>query len=223
MLSDISVLIPWRGGDPQREDVWKYIRRRWEFLGVELCVGEDDFGGPFNCSRALNRAFAVSTRPYVMQFGADCLPDPEAIEAGYEYLTAGQPWVPLFENVDYYNEYDTRLILGHNFWPREREVDENLHVPFQTGVMAMQRDVFLETGGSDERFEGWGGEDSAFRRTVWLLHGGGTPQPFTLKCLWHDSKHRKLGEANLALCQEYERIHTRSDMLRYIDQRGHYV
>lgn len=223
MLSNISVLIPWRGGDPQREDVWKYVKRRWEFLGVELCVGVDDNNGPFNCSRALNRAFKKSTKPYIMQFGADCLPDPDAIEAGYECLTAGHPWVPLFDKTDYFNEYDTGLILRHNFWPRERQVDENLHVPFQTGVMAMQRDVFAETGGSDERFAGWGGEDSAFRRVVWVLHGGGEPQPFSLRCLWHDGKHRKLGEDNLALCQEYERIETREDMLRYIDQRGHYV
>ncbi len=222
MLSDISVLIPWRGGDPQREKAWEFIQKEWEFLGVELCVGVDDPGGPFNCSRALNRAFAVSTRPYVMQFGADCLPDYLAIRDGYEYLAKGKPWVPLFDKVDYYSDYGSNLLFG-GYKEYDVCVDENLHVPFQTGVLGMHRDVFAETGGSDERFEGWGGEDSAFRRTVWLLHGGGTPLPYTLRCLWHDNKHRKLGEKNLALCQEYERIHTRSDMLRYIDQRGHYV
>jgi len=222
MLSNISVLIPWRGGDPQRERVWEYIRKEWEFLGVELCVGVDDEGGPFNCSRALNRAFRMSTKPYIMQFGADCLPDYNAIRDGYHWLESGLPWVPLFDRTDYYNEYATNMIVDG--WPRdELAVDENLAVPFQTGVMALRREVFLETGGSDERFEGWGAEDSAFRMAVWKLNGHGTPLPHTLKCLWHRSEHRVLGEDNLALCQEYERIETREDMLRYIDQRGRYV
>lgn len=222
MLSNISVLIPWRGGDPQREQVWEFIKREWEFLGVELCVGVDDEGGPFNCSRALNRAFSMSTKPYIMQFGADCLPDVDAIYEGYRFLEAGNPWVPLFDQTDYYNEYMTQMIIS-GVPRRKLEIDSNLHVPFQTGVMAMHRDVFKETGGSDERFEGWGGEDSSFRRAVWVLHRGGEPLPFTLKCLWHDGKHRVLGEQNLALCQEYERIGNREDMLLYIAQRGHYV
>jgi hypothetical protein len=158
-----------------------------------------------------------------MQFGADCLPDPEAIEVAHDRLQDGHPWVPLFDTTDYYNEYATRMILSAGHRPDELEVDPNLHVPFQTGVMAMQREVFQETGGSDERFQGWGGEDSAFRRTVWLLHGGGEPLKYPLRCLWHDGGHRKLGQNNLALCQEYERIHDRETMLQYIAQRGHYV
>lgn len=223
MLSDISVLIPWRGGDSQRERVWDHIRSRWESLGVELCVGVDDPDGPFNCSRALNRAFAISTRPYVMQFGADCLPDVRAIHAAYYNMKIeGFPWVPTFEKTDYYNEHSTELILrGHP--DNTVEVDPNLHVPFQTGVLAMTREAYLETGGADERFVGWGAEDSAFRRTLHILNPGGDPQPFTLRCLWHDNKHRKLGQDNLALCQEYERIHDRETMLQYIAQRGSYV
>jgi len=222
MLSNISVLIPWRGGDPQRERVWEYIRKEWEFLGVELCVGVDDDGGPFNCSRALNRAFKMSTKPYIMQFGADCLPDYNAIRDGYHWLESGMPWVPLFDKTDYYNDYATNAMISG--LPRNKLfVDQNLAVPFQTGVMALQREAFLETGGSDERFEGWGAEDSAFRMAVWKLYGYGEPLPYTLKCLWHKGEHRVLGEDNLALCQEYERIETREDMLLYIDQRGRYV
>lgn len=223
MFSNISVLIPWRGGDPQRERVWEHIKHKWNLLGVELCVGVDDPGGPFNCSRALNRAFKQSTKPYIMQFGADCLPSYAALAAGYSVLEEGiHPWVPLFDRTDYYNEYATESLL-RGIPENTLSTDENLAVPFQTGVLAMTREAFLETGGSDERFEGWGAEDSAFRMCLWRLYGGGTPLPFTLRCLWHNNEHRILGEENLSLCQEYERIDNREDMLQYIEQRGRYV
>jgi len=222
MLSNISVLIPWRGGDPQRERVWEFIKRQWEYTGAELCIGVDDPGGPFNCSRALNRAFKMSTKPYIVQFGADCFPSETAIKDALDLLETGTPWVPLFDRTDYYNEHATQEILRGV--PRIIcTTDPNLAVPFQTGVLAMTREAFLETGGSDERFEGWGAEDSAFRMCLWRLYGGGEPLPYTLYCLWHNNEHRVLGEDNLALCQEYERIETREDMLRYIDQRGRYV
>jgi hypothetical protein len=224
MRENISVLIPWRGGDPQRERVWNFVKSEWEKTGVELCVGVDDPGGPFNCSRALNRAFRMSTKPIIMQFGADCLPSTAAIDLAYTMLVHDLElnWIPLFDRTDYYNEFATNEILRGI--PRIIcTTDPNLAVPFQTGVLAMTREAFLETGGSDERFEGWGAEDSAFRMCLWRLNGGGTPLPFTLRCLWHNNEHRVLGEENLTLCQEYERIETREDMLLYIDQRGHYV
>lgn len=222
MLSDVSVLIPWRGGDPQRERVWQHIESLWEQTDVELCVGVDDPGGPFNCSRAINRAFKMSTKPYIMQFGADCIPSVTALCGGLDVLRSGAAWVPLFDRTDYYNEFATQEILRGI--PRITcTTDPNLAVPFQTGVLGMTREAFVETGGSDERFEGWGAEDSAFRMVLWRLYGGGDPLPFTLHCMWHNSDHRVLGQENLALCQEYERIDNREDMLRYIAQRGSYI
>jgi hypothetical protein len=222
MFDKISVLIPWRGGDPHRERVWNYIRGLWEELPVELCVGVDDEGGPFNCSRALNRAFKMSTQPYIMQFGADCFPSVEAMSDALGMLMMNTPWVPLFEKTEYYGESATRKILNGDS-PDRFKYDPSLSVPFQTGVLAMTREAFIETGGSDERFEGWGAEDSAFRMALYRLYEHGTPLPHTLRCLWHSTGHRELGEANLALCQEYERIDNREDMLAHIQQRGSYV
>lgn len=219
---EVSILIPWRGGDPHRERVWEYMKARWEEVGVELCVGVDDEGGPFNCSRAINRAFRQSTKPIIMQFGADCFPDMDAIDKAYQLLSYGTPWVPLFDKTEYYGRKSTSKILSGKV-PETFRFDSNLSVPFQTGVLAMTREAFLATGGADERFVGWGAEDSAFRMSLYRIYGYGTPLPITLRCLWHPTGHRQMSQENLSLCQEYERIETREEMLEYIQNRGSYV
>lgn len=223
MRENISVLIPWRGGDPQRERVWEFIKQKWIDLGVELCVGIDDHGAPFNCSRALNRAFKLSTKPILMQFGADCLPSETAIDHGYTLLTErGFNWVPLFEKTEYFNDhYTTEILRGISQYACS--TDPELAVPFQTGVLGFTREAFMETGGSDERFSGWGGEDAAFRMALYRLYGDVSPLPYTLMSLWHDGSHRFLPQHNLELCQEYEAVTDRAGMLDLIAKRGYYV
>jgi hypothetical protein len=223
MRENISVLIPWRGGDPQREVVWEFIKQRWLDLGVELCVGIDDHGAPFNCSRALNRAFKLSTKSILMQFGADCIPDVRAIDHGYKVLTEqGEQWVPLFDRTDYFNAHSTTEIL-RGISEDACSTDPELAVPFQTGTLGFTRQAFIEVGGSDERFSGWGGEDAAFRMALYRLYGDVHPLPYTLRCLWHDSSHRRLPDHNMDLCREYEAITDRVGMVDLIARRGYYV
>lgn len=223
MRENVSVLVPWRGGDPQRERVWEFIKKQWEDIGIELCVGVDDPGAPFNCSRALNRAFNLATKDVVMIFGADCLPNLSAMADAYDILTnGGQQWIPLFDRTEYFNEYATQEIM-RGMPMVIQTTDPNLAVPFQTGVLAMRREAYKEAGGSDERFSGWGGEDSAFRLSLYRLYGEVPPLPYTLRCLWHDGSHRVLPQHNLELCWEYEAVSDRQGMLDLIAKRGYYV
>jgi len=223
MRENISVLIPWRGGDPQRERVWEFIKQQWLDLGVELCVGVDDPGAPFNCSRALNRAFKLSTKSVLMQFGADCIPSVDAIDDAYRALTeGGQQWIPLYDRTEYFNEYASMEIM-RGMPMVTQTIDPLLSVPFQTGVLGFTRDAFMESGGSDERFSGWGGEDAAFRMVLYRLYGEVLPLPYTLRCLWHNGSHRVLPQHNLDLCREYEAVQNRAQMLDLIARRGYYV
>jgi len=225
-LSDVSVLVPWRSQDPQRIRVWEFCLREWQMLGVEICAasdGEDD-QLPFNTSKACNNAFKMSTKPYLMTTGADIIPDFTMVESGLHALkNEKRSWVPLASETRYFSEDSTERILQHKRWWDEVP-DPNAYVPFQTGVMLIERELYEESGGHDERFTGWGGEDAAFRRVMHLLDGDSTPIELSLRCLWHEPSRRSTMSAkNFALCDEYHALQTREQMADYIEKRGRFV
>lgn len=221
VFSDVSVLIPWRAGDPQREGVWNYIRNQWfelsSVLGFEIVVGQpDDMEGPFNCASALNNAWRRATRPNVVMFGADCLPDVTAISEAMWRIDRGELWVPLFKDTQYYGQYSThRIINGDD--SLYHLPDPNLYVPFQTGVLALTHQAYYQAGGHDDRFVGWGAEDSAFRISLYRLFGDSEPVDRSLYCLWHETGHRSMNQNNWDLIKEYEKIQTREEMVDYIE------
>lgn len=222
---DVSVLVPWRSEDPQRIRVWDYVKWEWSLLGVELCAASDGRDhGPFNTSKACNNAFKMSTKNWLVTTGADVIPDWGMISIGLHIAdTNGLRWVPLGNRTEYFNAEATERILHTKKWWAET-TDPLYTVPFQTGIMLIRRDLYLETGGHDERFTGWGGEDAAFRRSVHVLGGDSEPVPLTLRCLWHDPGRRgTMSKNNYDLCHQYDNTHTREDMLKLIEERGRYV
>jgi hypothetical protein len=222
---DVSVLVPWRSSDPQRIKVWDYIKWEWSLMNVEICAAADGIDhGPFNTSKACNNAFKMSTKNWLVTTGADVIPDWTLIHSGLNFAAKyGVRWVPLGNETQYFNEEATNRILNTKRWWDET-TDPQYRVPFQTGIMLIRRDLYLETGGHDERFEGWGGEDAAFRRSVHVLGGDSEPVPLTLRCLWHDPGRRgTMSKKNFELCHQYDNTHTREDMLKLIEERGRYV
>jgi len=231
---DVSVLIPWRGGDPQRERIFEYILASWTAYsmkyGVEVCVGEDDPGGPFNCSRAQNRAFKKSTGDILFMIGADTLPDIGVLSTAasclrdpspqWVYTRAGHGWVPLFEKTAYYSEESTnRILQGAN--PDGEPFDYEL--PFCTGPVAVTRSAYVATGGMDERFSGWGYEDAAFRQTLAGLFGAPPALPSTARCLWHETGHRNAVSPNEVLMRDYTPLTEPVSTRAYLDQRGSFL
>jgi len=227
---DVSVLIPWRGGDRQRERVFEYVLAEWAKLPVQVCIGEDDPGGPFNCSRAQNRAFKQATGDILLMVGADTLPDSGVLNSAasclrdpapqWTYTRSGHGWLPLFEKTGYYSEQGTEWILsGSN--PFAVELDYVL--PFCTGPVALTRDAYVATGGMDERFSGWGYEDAAFRQTLAGLFGAPPALPATARCLWHETGHRIAVSPNEVLMRDYTPLTDPVSTRAYLDKRGSFL
>jgi hypothetical protein len=222
---EVSVLVPWRSQDPQRIKVWDYIKWEWSLMNVEICAASDGRDhGPFNTAKACNNAFKMSTKNWLVTTGADVIPDFTMIETGLHVAKRDNlRWVPLGNQTEYFNAEATDRILQTKKWWTEA-TDPLYTVPFQTGIMLIRRDLYLETGGHDERFEGWGGEDAAFRRAVHMLGGESDPVPLSLRCLWHDPGRRgTMSKKNFELCYQYDNTHTREGMLKLIEERGRYV
>lgn len=216
---NLSVLIPWRTDNGPRQQAFDYVRPLWEATGAEICVGEDDPVGPFNCSRALNRAFRQATNDRMVQFGADNLPDPVAIEVAYEALGVN-PWLPLMSSTAYYSENSTeRIFSGAD--PFSEPLEYTL--PFCTGTLGYTRDAYVAAGGSDERFSGWGYEDAALRQSLACLFGSPSALPYTLRCLWHATDHRIAVSPSQVLMEDYTARTDRESMLSYLEKRGSFV
>lgn len=192
----ISALIPFRGDGAQRDRLWEHCKRIWDALPVELVVGEDAGDGPFNISRAFNDAARKATGDVFVLYGADQLPDLERITWADEQLGV-HAWCALYAATGAYNAGDTAAIL-QGADPSVLPFDQ--WAPFCTAIIGVRRDAWIPF---DERFIGWGGEDTAWRLALNVLYGD-TPEPSgTLRCLYHESASREHTAHNFGLLGEY--------------------
>lgn len=216
---DVSVLIPWRTDNGIRARNFEYVLRMWKQTGAQICIGEDDPEGPFNCSRAQNRAFKQAERNHLVMIGADTLP-PDLGFIWERFRHHDEDWFPIFSETAYYSRESTERILAGAF----RAVEPYDYVlPFCTGPVALTRDAYLATGGMDERFSGWGYEDAAFRQTLAGLFGAPPAIPATCRCLWHETDHRIAVSPNEVLMREYTPLTDPVKTRAYLDQRGSFL
>lgn len=219
---DLSVLIPWRSDQGQRERVLRSLMPAWRRIGAQVCIGLDSGEGPFNCAQALNNAYRQARYEHLVMFGADCVPDLEVLTEAERRLKTGEPWFPLFDSVGYYSKDSSARIMSgepcHDF-------SFESSVPFCTGVLAVSRHAMTEIGGMDERFVGWGMEDTAFRRSLMNVHGDRSAIRATLRCLWHEDGGRGQASAeNWRLIREYEALgDSYEDTARYLRERGSFL
>lgn len=228
---DVSILIPWRPDGGIRDRIfYDYVLPGWQYSGAQVCVGQDDWTGPFNCSRAQNRAFRQAKHDLLFMIGADTLPDFGVLSTAcsvirnpapqWTYTRSGHGWVPLFEKTGYYSREDTERILS-GADPDSIELEYVL--PFCTGPVALTRNAYVATGGMDERFSGWGYEDAAFRQTLAGLFGAPPALPATARCLWHETDHRIAVSPNEVLMRDYTPLTDPVKTQAYLDQRGSFL
>jgi len=189
----ISALVAFREtGDGHRTRLWDFVRARLahEMPEVEIVVGTDDGEDPFNKCLALNRAAARATGDIFYILDADTLVPAAQVREAAALLAAGgwsRPWrrkVKLAEG-------PTAAIIAQDpvEWDGTWDTTvrpERVNAFWSAPPLMVTREMFDEAGGMDERYRGWGGEDSAFARTLWQL-GHGLAKRAVGDCmhLWH--------------------------------------
>lgn len=186
-------LVGYRPDGGFRDDLWSWCRTRFvtDHPHIPVCVGEDDPDGLFNRSRAMNRAHAagLSAQPDVwLILDADIIAAPGQVDAAVAHaaatgrLTVGYSmWCGLTE------AGSARVRDGHDTgW--EAFVSERWEHSVSS-LVAVPAALWERIGGFDERFEGWGLEDSAFARAA-EVYAGIDRLPGTLIHLWHPRDHR---------------------------------
>ena len=89
------------------------------------------------------------------------------------------------------------------------------------GIVAVARDLWVEVGGFDPRFTGWGGEDFSLGCALYALTGRyPRRQPGVLWHLWHppQGRNQRLTPANEALANRYRAAKFTPDAMRALIQ-----
>lgn len=212
-MAAVSVLIPFRG-DGQRRVLRDHCRTLWDRLPYEIVESSDGHdGGPFQIARAFNFAKERATGDYLILYGADHIPDPDRIEWAVEQL-ASHEWCALYAQTGGISRSNTnRILAGRDPYT----IPPSQVAPFCTAIIGIRRDAWVRF---DERFIGWGGEDTAWRLALETLYGP-TPEPSgMLRCLWHEAASREHTDRNFALIGEYMNAQAEGRMREYLTDLG---
>lgn len=199
----MAVLVPWRGGEPWRERAWRHCSARWAQLGWPLIAAGMAQEGPFSRARARNEAARLA-EPWDVAVFADAdtiVRDRQQVQAGIDVaLTTGRLVLP-FTRFTGLTQPQTLLLLAGRLELPEVDTEPD---PSVGGVVVVPRSLWHDVGGYDERFVGWGFEDSAFA----VAAGGPARTPGRIWHLWHpaapetDPRHPQ-HRANRAVALEH--------------------
>lgn len=207
----MNVLIPYRSQHNRAESlacVMDHYRRA--LPGCLLALADDPDPRAFNRGRALNEAVRRTQGEVLIFADADLLPPPENIREAVRLVQEGSRSIVIpFSRIAYLSPAGTREVTRASDWRNwgpvyvEREWDRRSN----GGANVLSRSYFEALGGYDDRFRGWGYEDSALAlawETFW------DPQHWlegTAVHLWHPSNTEldiPLREQCYALCLRYE-------------------
>lgn len=187
-LSDVSLIVPFRTDNAHRQRAWEWCERRYRALlpGVEVVVaGDGSTEGPFNKAKAVNTAVRSSTGTVLLLGDADsALPTGWAEPAASTARAGG--WA-LPSSCHYLSQAQTEALLG---CPPAAplEVPERCEYSGTVswgGHVMLPWELFERVNGMDERFLGWGPEDSSFGLALTALCGPARRLPGAMLHLWH--------------------------------------
>lgn len=208
-----SILIPRRPDNGHRDRLWAHTKQLWADTSYEICEGTDTGVGPFNIAMAFNNAKTKATGDKAILYGADHLPNIDRIEWATNQLDT-HPWVGLYAATGTYNPDDTQAILTGE--PPNNYQLGNIH-PFCIAIIGIRADMWIPL---DERFTGWGSEDTAWRLALTTLYGEPPTPTSTLQCLHHPPAPRDQAEHNYELLLEYQTAAGTDTMRAYLQKVG---
>jgi hypothetical protein len=204
---NVAAVIPWRPGRPDRSAHHVTVRRHLREVLPHAVHMDADSGHP-KFSRAGSRNHGVrlaaeSGCDVVVLCDADTLVEREPLLDAVEACQDGVMHLP-------YTRYRSLTRTGLAQYEAgtallDCDVDHD-HEGATGGVIVIRVDAWWRAGGMDERFQGWGHEDAAFRLAADTLLGPTVRHPGAIHHLWH-AREWNLGSpefrANAAHMERY--------------------
>ncbi len=181
VLVTLSIVIPFRAVEPRREQIFNWILDRFqtmEFndLGFEVIVSDSDSHKDFNRSQARNKGAAQAKGDLILFADADTYMIADQIYRNIRAMRNDETmWVVCQQTYYIATNETTDYILSRE--PNTREdfrempmLDTLRNSISVAGGYMVNKEQFESVGGYDERFNGWGYEDTAFlmsMETLW--------------------------------------------------------
>ncbi len=214
-MTTVGVCIPFRSDDPERIRLFDWVTERWDTLHPKwpcIIATDGETEGPFNRSRAVNRAVGNIRTDILLIADADIMVQHGQAEAIAAAIERGNvPWVVGYETMTHLSHRATDRLLTE---PPDVRKDgaERLEVRWAStdsvcGLIGIRAEDYDLLGGNDERFEGWGWEDTSFALKADTLLGGHYRLPGECLHLFHelrnDRKTDSRAHANRRLHRRY--------------------
>ena len=206
----VSVIIPWRPGDPERQASLVFITSWYQnaLPDAEIIYCDDNDPEDFNRGRALNNGVDISTGEVLILADGDLIIPQKVIRESVARAKNFGMIIP-FTSLVLLSVNSSKRVMG-GASPFTRYGDSLSFTKLsQGGCNIMTRENFLKAGGFDNDFRGWGFEDAAFAVNVRLYAGPLYWEPGSAIHLHHKSA-RNATKGNFlrskALCEEYERV-----------------
>lgn len=184
----LSLLIPYRKSDKQRDLVLKWLLKYWkaELPDAEIIIGRSK-SKIFSKTEAFNDAARKSTGKVLVLLDADAYISGKVLDRAATRILDeldNHLWYVPYRKLYRLNRFATNLIIysdpANPFRvpspPPKNYLEDNgdkAGYGHRYGAMVMEfpREAFDILGGFDERFKGWGGEDVAILRALDTLYG----------------------------------------------------
>lgn len=198
--------MPWRAGCPYRDAAREFVTAHystnhpWPIVLGEMGTDEEWCKG-----EAVRRGIERTDADVLVIADADVVTDPAALSECVTAVQDGLPWAVPHHLLKRLQDAPTAALLaGEDIGPRPLCI-RRYEGHEGGGILVIRRDVYLDVGGFDRRFVGWGGEDDSLRDALYMLKG----HPLRLRAdmlhLYHpggDGKHKE-SPANLQLRKRY--------------------
>lgn len=170
---NVVCLVPRRADHGRRDQLWDWVRRRWESEHPDIAVveGHHDEAGLFSVAAARNHAAAAAGDwEIAVVIDSDSYSPPAQILAGIERCRASGQLTLVYDTYRYLSGPASDAVLA-GADPYSLAGVEFTMTGTATGF-AIGRDLWEACGGYDEGFVGWGFEDVAFQCAAHTLGGG---------------------------------------------------
>lgn len=167
------VLVPRRADGGRRDELWAWVKARYALEHPELEVFEGHHDeGPFNRSRAVNRAAELAGDFDVAVIAdSDSFVAVDQLRAGLEVVVRTGQMVLAYDQFAYLSRAMSDAIMAGfdgDWWSGVEWC-----LPGSCSSMVLvTRALWDECEGFDEGFVGWGGEDIAFSHKAQTFGGG---------------------------------------------------
>jgi hypothetical protein len=196
----VVTLVPWRPGDARREELWQHVHGKLKQLGFPVVTGDAE--GPWSRASACNAAAQrAGGWDVALIADADTIPEAAPVMTAVERVAAHGGAIRPHDKLWFLSQGETRLYFMRgrvNFKPRM--------VNRGGGLLVVSRDAWDRVGGYDERYIGWGHEDSHMS-TMLLAHANWDRIEGNAWHLFHrrDATDTPERRANRAMMQKAQR------------------